>query len=315
MGVLSQYIERAPADGGAGISTVQISLIRPVSEAVRPPRALWVPFPLGRPLGPPNRPDVQLDVLRQTLSLVDQPSAPALIDYPDVIEDDPQTEEGWSCPVTFPSIQPETESDALIAQLRTEVQLLRPWFDEGLRQRGRTTVGTSGKGAGSIGEMLEILAAFSENGDMAVPDGYGQPMPQLLRYLSADIRAFYSEAAISKPGAAFPNPEDLEEWFFLETVAGDVFYEVRERLLSADLLVLMAQGLDDDEIDSRLALGPGTASNIAGDTLHEPRISRGLLRESAESFQAGLIGRFTRRFVPIAMRDRRSERTEKSAIS
>ena len=233
MGVLSQYIERAEEDGGAGIATIQVSLIRPVSEAVRPPRALWVPFPLGRPLGPPNRPEVQLDVLRQTLGLVDQPSAPALVDYPDTLIDDIPPEEGWSCPVTFPSVEPKTESESLKVQLRTEAQLLRPWFDEGFRTRGRTTVGTSGKGADSIGEMLEILVAFSLEADMTIPDGYDHPMPRLLRYLTADIRAFYSEAAISKPGARFPSPEDLEEWFFLETVAGDVFYQVRERLLSA----------------------------------------------------------------------------------
>ena len=104
MGVLSQYIERAVSEGGAGIATVQVSLIRPVSEAVRPSRALWVPFPLGRPLGPPNRPDVQIDVLRQTLGLVDQPAAPALVDYPDIIEDDIPDEEGWSCPVIFPTL-------------------------------------------------------------------------------------------------------------------------------------------------------------------------------------------------------------------
>lgn len=127
MGVLSQYIERAEKDGGAGIATVQVSLIRPVTEAVRPPRALWVPFPFGRPLGPPNRPDVQLDVLRQTLGLVDQPTAPALIDYPDNVNgDDIPSEEGWSCPVTFPTVEPNTQSEYLKAQLRTEAQLLRP---------------------------------------------------------------------------------------------------------------------------------------------------------------------------------------------
>ena len=315
MGVLSQYIERAPENGGASIATVQVSLIRPVSEAVRPPRALWVPFPFGRPLGPPNRSDVQLDVLRQTLGLVDQPAGPVLIDYPDTFEDDTQVEEGWSCPVVFPSIEPETELDNLKAQLRTEVQLLRPWFDEGLRERGRTTVGTSGKGAESIGEMLEILATFSADSEMTVPDGYGHPMPELLRYLSADIRAFYGEAAISKPGEVLPDPEDLEEWFFLETVAGDVFYEVRERLLRADMLVLMAQGLSDDDIDNRLVLDPGTAANMAGDMLCKPRINRELLQESAEAFQAGLIGRFTRSFVPIAMRDRRGDRTKTAAKS
>ncbi len=310
MGVLSQYIERIPENGGAGIATVQVSLIRPVSEAVRPPRALWVPFPLGRPLGPPNRSDVQLDVLRQTLGLVNQPNGPVLIDYPDTVEDDIQPEDGWSCPVVFPGIQPETESGALKVQLRTEVQFLRPWFDEGVRKRGRTTVGTSGKGAESIGEMLEILATFSADAEMTIPNGYSHPMPELLRYLSADIRAFYSEAAISKPSPTLPTPDDLEEWFFLETVAGDVIYEVRERLLRADMLVLMAQGLDNDDIDNRLVLDPGTAAGISGDTLRKPGINRKLLQESAEAFQAGLIGRFTRSFVPISMRDRRGDRTK-----
>lgn len=316
MGVLSQYIERAVNDGGAGIATVQVSLIRPVSEAVRPPRAMWVPFPFGRPFGPPDRPDIQSDVLRQTLGLVDQPAAPVLLDYPDTLIDDiPTEEEGWSCPVTFPNPEPKTESESLKAQLRTEAQLLRPWFDEGLRERGRTTVGTSGKGADSIGEMLEILVAFSADADMTIPDGYDHPMPRLLRYLTADIRAFYTEAAVSKPGSRFPMPEDLEDWFFLATIAGDVFYQVRERLLSADMLVLMAQGLDDDEIDSRLVLMAGTTTQMAGEVVFKPRISRKLLQESVEAFQAGLVGRFARSIVPIAMRDRRSERTKFTVAS
>ncbi len=45
MGALANFIERA------GVATASISLIREQSEAVRPPRALWVPFALGRPLG------------------------------------------------------------------------------------------------------------------------------------------------------------------------------------------------------------------------------------------------------------------------
>ncbi|GIT02380.1 MAG: hypothetical protein CM1200mP27_10050 [Chloroflexota bacterium] len=49
----------------------------------------------------------------------------------------------------------------LIAQFKQEVQLLKPWFDEGLRRRGHTAVGTSGKDAGSIDEMLQILARFA----------------------------------------------------------------------------------------------------------------------------------------------------------
>ena len=291
-----------------------MSLIRPVSEAVRPPRALWVPFPLGRPFGPPNRPDIQLNVLKETLCLVDQPAGPALIDYPDTTEDEIWPENGWSCPVTFPGIQPETESDALKTQLHTEVQLLRPWFDEGLRRRGRTTVGITGKSAESIGEMLEIMASFARGVEITVPDGYRQSMPALLRYLAADIRAFYEEAATSKPGEALPDLEDLEQWFFLETVAGDVFYEVREKLLRADLLVLMAQGLNDDEIDNRLVLNLGSSVYLTRNTLNKPTITRELLQESAKAYQAGLIGRFTRSFVPTSMRDRRNERTNITVV-
>ncbi len=238
-----------------------------------------------------------------------------MIDY-DGPEGDEQVEDtAWSCPVTFPAAVPESESDALMAQLRQEAQLLRPWFDEGLRARGRTSVGTSGKGVDSIEEMLEILVRFSAKADMAVPDGYSHPMPQLLRYITDDIRDFYYEAAISKPGAAFPSPQDLLEWFFLQTVAGDVFYQVRERLLAADMLVLMAKGLDDDEIDVRLSLLAGTSVAVSGDILRQSSISRELLGDSAKVFQADQPNRLSWTIVPVSMRDRRSERTEsKTAV-
>ena len=169
-------------------------------------------------------------------------------------------------------------------------------------------MGVSGKGVDAIAEMLGILVSFSVDADMAVPEGYNEPMPKLLRYLITDIRAFYSEATISKPGAQFPSPHDLEEWFFLETIAGDVFYQVRERLVSADMLVLLANGLDDDEIDARLSLQAGTTSTTADKRLRQPGISRELLKTAAEDFKVGDVGRFSRSFVPMTMRDRRSER-------
>jgi len=315
VGVLAQYIERPVSEGGAGIATVQMSLVRLVTENVKPSRALWVPFPFGRPLGPPNRPETQLDVLRRTLALVDEPSGPIIQDYPDDLEEEQMEEMAWSCPVTFPSVVPETESAALTLQLKQEAQLLKPWFDEGLRKRGRTEVGTSGKGADNIDEMLGILARFAVDGDMAVPDGYAHPMPQLLRYITDDVRDFYNEAAISKPGAAFPSPTDLLEWFFLTTVAGDVLYQIRDRLRAADMLVLMAKGLEDEEIDSRLSLLSGTTNSLSEGLLREPEVSRELLHKSAEVFQADQPNRLSWTIVPIAMRDRHSERTDAKGIS
>ena len=268
-----------------------------------------MPFPFGRPLGPPNQPNVQLDVLRRTLALVDEPSGPIIVDYPDNLDEEQEDDTAWSCPVTFPACVPETESDALTTQLQQEAQLLQPWFYEGLRQRGRTAVGTSGKTADSIGEMLGILARFATEGDMTVPDGYAHPMPQLLRYITDDVRGFYDEAAISKPGAVFPAPLDLLEWFFLTTVAGDVFYQVRNRLRASDILVLMAKGLDDTQIDARLSLLDGTTRSIAEKLLQHPGVSRELLHKSAEVFQDDQPNRLSWTIIPIAMRDRHIERS------
>ena len=48
MGALGHFLERQ------GIPTTGISLVREHTEVARPPRALWVTFELGRPLGIPD---------------------------------------------------------------------------------------------------------------------------------------------------------------------------------------------------------------------------------------------------------------------
>jgi len=106
----------------------------------------------------------------------------------------------------------------------------------------------------------------------------------------------------SKPDGNFPIPKELEESFF-ENVVGDVFYQVRERLLSADLLVLMVQGLDDNEIDSRLVLRPGTTTQKADEVVRRPGINRVLFQISPETFQEYLICSSMRSIVPTDIRD------------
>jgi hypothetical protein len=65
-----------------GIATVVISLLRVVAERVRPPRALYVPFPHGYPLHRPGDPDRQHAVLDAALSLLENAvEPPTLIDY------------------------------------------------------------------------------------------------------------------------------------------------------------------------------------------------------------------------------------------
>lgn len=62
----------------AGITTVSISLLREITAKIRPPRALFVPFPLGYPLGEPHNPDLQLRIMRAAFSLLTRTDVPVL---------------------------------------------------------------------------------------------------------------------------------------------------------------------------------------------------------------------------------------------
>jgi len=71
---LGHYIE------AQGVATASISLLREHSERMRPPRALWVSFDFGRPLGEPGDREFQLRVLRSLLDLFRRPAGPVLED-------------------------------------------------------------------------------------------------------------------------------------------------------------------------------------------------------------------------------------------
>ena len=60
----------------AGITTVALQLLREVALAVRPPRALWVPFAHGYPLGEPGNAALQRQVLAAALRLAEEGSGP-----------------------------------------------------------------------------------------------------------------------------------------------------------------------------------------------------------------------------------------------
>lgn len=65
----------------AGITTVSISLLREITEKIRPPRALFVPFPLGYSLGEPNNPDLQTRILRAAFALLPRTDVPVLEEF------------------------------------------------------------------------------------------------------------------------------------------------------------------------------------------------------------------------------------------
>ncbi len=65
----------------AGIATVSISLLREITEKICPPRALFVPFPLGYPLGEPHNSDLQLRIMRTAFSLLSRTDVPVLENF------------------------------------------------------------------------------------------------------------------------------------------------------------------------------------------------------------------------------------------
>lgn len=65
----------------AGIPTVCIALLREVVEKVRPPRALFVPFRHGYPLGAPHDRELQTKVIVAALALLDRGDVPLIEDF------------------------------------------------------------------------------------------------------------------------------------------------------------------------------------------------------------------------------------------
>ena len=63
-----------------GIATACIALVRAVAAAVRPPRALAVPFPFGAPLGAAGDAAGQRAVVAHALALLERPGPGPLLD-------------------------------------------------------------------------------------------------------------------------------------------------------------------------------------------------------------------------------------------
>jgi hypothetical protein len=199
-----------------GLPTVQISLVREHTEAMRAPRALWVPFMLGRPLGVPEDPDFQKRVLRAALELLEAPSGPVLADHSEEAPDVEVDDEGWVCPISF-----NREADvSLKERLRVEVQQYRTWYDLHVQRRARTSVGVSGLD-------LETLSAFLVNhaeGGSAESPNPDIGAARMLRLSVDDLKTFFFEAAEAQPGAA--SPKQLNEWFWTATAAGETIIKL-----------------------------------------------------------------------------------------
>ncbi len=77
MGLIQREVERQ------GIPTVSISIVRRFTEETKAPRAVFLRWPMGHPLGEPFRKDQQKVVLKRALRALETIKEPGtIIDLP-----------------------------------------------------------------------------------------------------------------------------------------------------------------------------------------------------------------------------------------
>ena len=220
-GVLARALE------ASGIATTSISMVREHTEKVKPPRALFVPFPFGHALGRANDPELQHRVLRAALDLLNEPAGPVLRDFPDETErgDEPLAPVQASAitAVAGTSDDPAREAAAIYTDYERWVA----------RNDGRTTFGLTSVPAARCPDVVRFLERFAngEDADMTERPS-GVSVAAFIRWCADDLKAMYFEARMAtKPSAM---GDELARWFWGETAAGQMLRRVRDRLDASD---------------------------------------------------------------------------------
>jgi hypothetical protein len=134
----------------------------------------------------------------------------------------------WACPVNFsPDPGDKNVEEELSDALQRELAELRPWYDLGLERHGRTALAAFVPEAAS-----SLIADYLVNGSPSTPPKEFSP-GVALRLAAQDLKAFYFEAASSRPGANVPNSQAFNSWFWNETAAGRALQEVKDICLQS----------------------------------------------------------------------------------
>jgi len=200
--------------------------VREHAEAIQPPRTLWVPFPLGRPLGVPNDPAFQRRVVISALRLLERPSGPVLEDFPEdvppIAEDESQ--EGMACPISF---APDMAKATLAEKVAAEISQLRAWHDLSVKNRGRTATGVAGA---ALEDLVGFIAAWA--GGKPRTNFRDDILPiDALRLACDELKTFYSEAVLAQPGTH--SIESIQDWFWGQTAAGKLLFDLHAATLKS----------------------------------------------------------------------------------
>jgi hypothetical protein len=210
-----------------GVATTAISMVREHSEKVKPPRALFVPFPFGHAFGRPNEPALQHRVLAAALALLGEPAGPVLRDFPDDAEPGDQP----PAPRQASGITP---AGRIPSDAAAEALAMLPHHAEWLAASGgRTAFGLAGVSLERMGDVVRFLQLFVDGGDADLPERPDElALPGFIRYCADDLKALYFEGRLAMTPAA--GGDEIARWFWSQTAVGQLLRRVRDRLDASD---------------------------------------------------------------------------------
>ncbi len=211
-----------------GLTTVLVGFVREQIETLKPARALFLDFPMGRGMGKPNDPKFQKQVIRSAFKLLDVPAGPVLEDFPEIIPVQ-NGRMGYALPPEL-VLKPDElgDLDSLINSVELEMGSLKLDYAEAVKSRGRTTVGASNL---SINEFVPFISKFL-NGFIPKSPQRGVPAIPLLKLVVEDLEAFYTETRTYRDGV--DDFELIGKWFWEETKAGRLLLSLESVALESD---------------------------------------------------------------------------------
>ena len=232
-----------------GLPTTVLALVLPQVENTRPPRALFLPFLLGRPLGEPNDPAFQRRVLLQALRLLERTDGKVILEH---FAHDPPSwfdRTDWQPAVRLerpasptnapasPTNAPASPTNAAEweAAFRLELALVLPAWERFKARFGRTTIGLAGQDPNA----WPAFAASFLNGELPVAPLHDTPA-LALRFLADDIKALYGEA-VQADGEP-PSARQIDAWFWRETTAGQLLLALRAMAMESPNKALKTVG-------------------------------------------------------------------------
>jgi hypothetical protein len=240
-----------------GVTTVCLSLLRLFTEKAKPPRALWVPFPFGRPLGAPNNKAIQRKILFAAFDLLQRERGPVLEDLQlsaneDHLDARHQTA-GKSCGPKGCNFDDALSSpddgtpalsiaaydgdfDAVREELRSLAAHHAAYLD---RYDGRTQVGHSGINTGMVQDAAQFLHRYVMKEDVELPH-YASLAPNpdaqlrcnlFVRLCTDDLKAYCLESRLAQQGGNSENAADYNDWLWFGTRVGSLVVAARDRVI------------------------------------------------------------------------------------